>query len=262
MGAENRTADTYDNCISSNLKEQIMKIVLCDDQRVVSEELEDLIKKYDEINQQVNEFTYFSKPSELFDYMQKEAVDIIFMDLEFQDISEDGIVWLKKIKKYFPRTIVIILTAYENRYKEGYEARAFRFMTKPIEEKELFEYLQVSMEEFQLTESISIMRRGIPHNILVRDICYLSAQSGGSELWTRTDMFCCEESLLQWEQRLPETVFFRCHSKYLINLAHVIKFENQVLTLVDGEKIPVSRRRWKAFQLAYMKFDTKDYNIW
>ena len=238
-----------------------MKIVLCDDQKIVSEELGALIKRFSEENNLQNEFTYFAKPSELFEYMQKESVDLIFMDLEFCDEAEDGIRWLKKIKQYFPRTIVIILTAYENRYKEGYEARAFRFMTKPIEEKELFGYLQVSMEELQLTKGISLMRRGIPHNILIRDICYLSAQSGGSELWTRTDMYCCEESLLQWEQRLPMAIFFRCHSKYLVNLTHVIKFENQVLTLVNGEKIPVSRRRWKAFQLAYMKFDTKDYRV-
>ena len=132
-------------------------------------------------------------------------------------------------------------------------------MTKPIEEKELFAYLHVSMEELQLTASISLTRRGIPHNILIQDICYFSAQFGGSELWTKTNRYLCEESLLQWEQRLPMTVFFRCHSKYLVNLAHVTSFENQILTLVNGEKIPVSRRKWKAFQLAYMKFDTK-YN--
>lgn len=238
-----------------------MKIVLCDDQKSVLKELGRLIKKFDESNQIHSELIYFEKPSLLFQHMQKETVDLIFMDLEFCEEAEDGIVWLKKIKKYFPRTVVIILTAYENRYKEGYEARAFRFMTKPIEEKELFEYLRVSMEEMQLTNYISLMRRGILHEILVRDICYFSAQSGESELWTITDMYCCEESLLQWEQRLPMNIFFRCHSKYLVNLTHVIKCERQVLTLVNGEKIPVSRRRWKAFQLAYMKCDTKDYRI-
>ncbi len=236
-----------------------MKIVLCDDQKNVADELGQLIKKYSKENKQQNEFLYFEKPSVLFEYLKKETVDLIFMDLEFSDASEDGIFWLKKIKEKFPQIILIILTAYEKRYKEGYEARAFRFMTKPIIEKELFDYLRVSMEELQLTSSILLKRRGIPHNIWVRNIYYISAQSGGSELWTQSDMYICEESLLQWEQRLPMFTFFRCHNKYLVNLAHVIQFENQVLTLVNGEKIPVSRRRWKAFRLAYMRFDTKDY---
>lgn len=234
-----------------------MKIVLCDDHPMIASELGQLIKKFDEKNQLQNEFLYFSKPSLLFEYMEANVVDLIFMDLEFHDSSEDGILWLKKIKKSFPRTVVIILTAFENRYKEGFEARVFRFMTKPIDENELFEYLQVSMEELQLTESISLTRRGIPHQIFIRDICYFSAQSGGSELWTRSDMYLCEESLLQWEQQLPSTIFFRCHSKYLVNLTHVVTFEHHILTLANGEKIPVSRRKWKAFQLAYMRFDTR-----
>lgn len=238
-----------------------MKIVLCDDHETISEQLNRLIQKYDDEHQMQNDFRYFSKPSLLFQYMQEEPVDLIFMDLDFGDASEDGIVWSKKIKAAFPRTVLIILTAYENRYKEGYEARAFRFMTKPVEEKELFEYLNVSIEELDLTESISLTRRGIPHKILLRDICYFSAQSGGSELWTRTDMYCCEESLLEWERRLPATVFFRCHSKYLVNLTHVAKFESQSLTLSGGERIPISRRKWKAFQLAYMKYDTMDYKL-
>ncbi len=236
-----------------------MKIALCDDQKFISDELSKLIEKFDNENGLNNDFVYLKKPSLLFQYMQENEVDIIFMDLEFCNESEDGILWLKKIKNSFPRVIVIILTAYENRYKEGFEARAFRFMTKPIEERELFDYLRVSMEELQLTESVSLMRRGIPHNILIRDISYFSAQAGGSELWTRADVYYCEESLKQWEEKLSKTVFFRCHSKYIVNLAHVAKFENHIITLISGEKIPVSRRKWKEFQLAYMKFDTKDF---
>lgn len=236
-----------------------MKIALCDDQKNIFEQLHELIQIFDTENHIQNDLIYFDKPSILYQFMQQTTVDIIFTDLDFCDKSEDGILWAKKIKKQFPTTIIIILTAYENRYKEGFEARVFRFMTKPIDKKELFDYLSVSMEELQLTDSISLVRRGIPHNILLRDICYFSAQSGGSELWTRTDVYYCEESLLQWEKRMPTTLFFRCHSKYLVNLSHVTSFDKQILILDNGEKIPVSRRRWKPFQLAYMKYDTKDY---
>lgn len=234
-----------------------MKIALCDDQKNIAAQLSRLIQQYNRENRLQNEFIYFEKPSLLFRFMQETPIDLVFMDLEFHAPEEDGILWSKKIKQYFPRTIIIILTSYDNRYKEGFEARAFRFMTKPVSEKELFDYLSVSMEELALTDSIALVRRGIPHKILIRDILYFSAQSGGSELWTGTNMYGCEESLLQWEQRLPSDLFFRCHSKYLVNLTHVIKFEHQSLTLTNGEKLPISRRKWKAFQLAYMKFDTK-----
>lgn len=238
-----------------------MKLALCDDHKIIADKLHILLEKFEQENQLEIEFVYFPKPSMLFQYLQKHTIDLLFMDLEFCDKTEDGIVWLKLIRQQFPDIIVIILTAYEKRYKEGYEVRAFRFMTKPLEEQELFSYLKVSLEELQLMNRISLLRRGITHKIPIRDICYFSAQSGGSELWTRTSMYCCEESLLHWEQELPDTVFFRCHSKYLVNLSYVTSFEHHVLTLVNGEKIPVSRRKWKAFQLAYMQFDTKNYRI-
>ena len=235
-----------------------MKIALCDDYPIVMEELQEMIQRFDKKYKTGSIISTYSKPSQLFDALHEEKMDVIFMDLVFQDGEEEGILWSKKIKQIYPQTIIIILTAYEERYKEGYEARAFRFMTKPLIEKELFENLYACMEELQLTNYISLKRRGINHDILIRDICYLAALSGGSELWTRTDMYGCDESLLHWEKVLPSEVFFRCHSKYIVNLGYVISFENQVLTLVNGEKIPVSRRRWKNFQIAYMKYDTKD----
>lgn len=234
-----------------------MRIAICDDEEIIAEEMSILIQRYNKQKDMENDIVYFTKPSQLYTYMEKAPVDIAFMDLEFKNGEEDGIVWSKKIRKKWPNVILIILTAYERRYKEGYEARAFRFMTKPIVEQELFDNLESGMEELSLTESVSVMRRGILHNIMIQDIYYLAAQSGGSELWTRTDMYCCEESLLQWENRLPAGMFFRCHHKYVVNLMCVSKVEPQLLTLINGERIPVSRRKWRDFQIAYMKWDTR-----
>ena len=153
-----------------------MRIAICDDEKIVSKELSVLIKKFNRENQLINDLVCFSRPSNLYDYMQESPVGIVFMDLEFSNSLEDGIEWSKMIRKKFPQTIIIILTAYERRYKEGFEARVFRFMTKPIIEKELFDNLKVSMAELQLTEMISLVRRGIHQNIRVKDIYYLSAR--------------------------------------------------------------------------------------
>lgn len=233
-----------------------MRIGICDDNEIVVGEMRQLIQKFNEENSLPNDIIYFMKPSQLYEYMEKQSIDVLFMDLEFNEMEEDGILWSRKIKKKWPGVLLIILTAYERRYKEGYEVKAFRFMTKPMVEQELFENLKSAMEELSLTETITLMRRGIKHTILIQDIYYLAAQSGGSELWTRNDTYYCDESLLQWEQKLPAEVFFRCHHKYLVNFMCVTRIEPQKLILVNGEQIPVSRRRRKALQIAYMKWDT------
>ena len=76
-----------------------MKLVLCDDQKTAFEELQPLLEKFSRKKQIQTELLYFSKPSLLFQSLQKEPIDLIFMDLEFCDADEDGIVWLKKIKQ-------------------------------------------------------------------------------------------------------------------------------------------------------------------
>lgn len=232
-----------------------MRIAFCDDNKNLITELDKLVKQYNKQNHFQDDFFYFSTPSKLYSFLQTEKIDLIFMDLEFNDISEDGIEWSKKISRQFPKTIIIILTAYENRYKDGYVARAFRFMTKPIEEKELFDNLYACRQELLLTQSISLFRRGVPYDIAIQDILYISAQSGGSELWTSSNIFYCDESLVFWEEKLSFYIFFRCHKKYLVNLSNVTEFKNQFCTLINGEKIPISRRKWKDFQIAYMKCD-------
>lgn len=234
-----------------------MQIAICDDNEAIVNEMRNLIHNFCKDKALDSDIVYFRKPSKLFEYMEQNVVDIIFMDLEFMDDEEDGIKWSRKIKRKWPNVVLIILTAYEMRYKEGYEVKAFRFMTKPILERELFENLESGMEELVFAESVSLVRRGIPYHVRIQDICYLAAHSGGSELWSKTDTYYCEESLLHWEKKLPTDVFFRCHHKYLVNLMCVVRMEAQKLILVNGEQIPVSRRRWKAFQIAYMKWDTQ-----
>lgn len=237
-----------------------MRIAICDDEKLIADELEKKIYGLQTTISNDNiSIHYFSTPSSLLDYMlnlnSSHPFDIIFMDLEFNNPNEDGIMWCKKIMQRYPDSFVIILTAYTERYKEGYVARAFRFMTKPICDEELVNYLNACKEELNLIQTISLNRRGIQHKIYIKDILYLSAQSGGSELWTTNNVYYCEESLLQWEQRLPSSGFFRCHKKYLVNLDHVMNLDNHTITLHNKEKLPVSRRKWTALQSAYMKYD-------
>lgn len=234
-----------------------MRIAICDDNENTIQEVKGFLEKYNRIKELTNEILCFPKPSKLYAYMEYQEVDMIFMDLEFREKEEDGILWSDIIKKKYPNVLIIILTSYEKRFKEGFMVKAFRFMTKPIIEQEMFEGLDCGMEELTFAKTISLVRRGINYTIPIQDICYLAAQSGGSELWSRTDMFYCEESLVQWEQKLPEDLFFRCHHKYLVNLMNVTKVEPQRLILVNGEQVPVSRRRWKSFQIAYMRWDTR-----
>ncbi|MCI5620417.1 MAG: response regulator [Lachnospiraceae bacterium] len=76
-----------------------MQIAICDDHEIIAKEIETLIHKFNKIKGLGGDIVYFSKPSNLYEYMEHNDVDLVFMDLEFMDEKEDGILWCKKIHK-------------------------------------------------------------------------------------------------------------------------------------------------------------------
>lgn len=233
----------------------MIQIAICDDRKITTGNLENLLETYmNEKSLEVN-IVFFFSPSALYNYMQQNPVDIIFMDLDFGSEQEDGILWSTRIRQEYPQTLILILTAYEERYKEGYIAKVFRFMTKPLTREELYENMNACLEELNLYQVIELSRHGNTHKIPLQDILYFAAHAGGSELKTLATSYFCEESLLQWEEKTSPNIFFRCHKKYLVNLNSIEQINNHTILLVNGEKLPVSRRKWTLLKSTYIKFD-------
>lgn len=233
----------------------MLKIAICDDDISTIKKLEELLLVYAKQNLIEMNIQYFSTPSKLYAHLEKESEDIVFMDLDFGEESEDGILWSIRIHQDFPQTLVMILTAYENRYKEGYVAKVFRFMTKPFSQEELSENIDACLEELSLYRVVTLSRHGTIQKIPILEILYFSAMQGGSEFKTIHTSYFCPESLAHWESTTSPSIFFRCSKKYLVNLNAIEKLSNQTILLCNGEKIPVSRRKWTLLKSAYMKFD-------
>jgi len=233
----------------------MIQITICDDQKNTIGNLENQLRDYAREKLLEINIVYFPTPSALYAYMQQNPVDIIFMDLEFGSKSEDGILWSTKIHQQFPQTLVLILTAYEERYKEGYIAKAFRFMTKTFDYSELCTNMDACMDELKLYKMIMISSHGNTQKIPINEILYFVAQPGGSEIKTLLTTYYCDESLKQWEVKTSPSIFFRCHKKYLVNLNAVSKIKNHTILLTNGEQLPVSRRKWTLLKAAYIRFD-------
>ena len=128
-------------------------------------------------------------------------------------------------------------------------------MTKPFSKDELYDNMNACLEELNLYKGVILTRHGKSQNIPTQDILYFAAQAGGSELKTFCSSYFCDESLLQWEEKISPNIFFRCHKKYLVNLNSVESIKNHTILLANGEKLPVSRRKWTLLKYAFIKFD-------
>lgn len=64
------------------------------------------------------------------------------------------------------------------------------------------------------------------------------------------------KKLKELELLLPADIFVRVHHSYIINITHVIKYDNdesQELEMLNGEKVMVSRRKKNHFLSNFIK---------
>ena len=235
-----------------------IEIAFCDDYQADAGGLEKGLQEYFARKNVEYAFHTFTTPSGAFHYMEQHPIHILFMDLEFGNDKEDGIHWTRIINDTFPNTLVLILTAHEHRYKEGYRARAFRFMTKPLLAKELEENLDDCMMELEAFSTIAVRQKNTELLLPANSIVYLEAYIGGSTLHLTGDkLYHCEENLTWWAEQLQSPPFFRIHKSYLVNMAHITDIlPNHHTVLIDSFlRLPVSRRKWTEFQRSFIRYD-------
>ncbi len=226
-----------------------MRVAICDDNRMIRSITTQLLQDYGSQMSVDFNITPFSSGEELLQCSDK--FEIVLMDIELGGI--DGICTTSLIHQKNPDTLVIILTSHVRRFKDGYKVNAFRFMTKPINKAEFFEYIGDAVAEVLGQKVITLRKNGVNINISLKYILYISAQQGYTEVWTAKDTYRSEYSLVMWEQLLDSKLFFRCHKKYLVNISQIEKLSHDIL-LKSGDIVEVSRRKYPELRERLMNY--------
>ena len=142
------------------------------------------------------------------------------------------------------------------RMKEAFFIEAFRFIVKPIEQSEVEEALAACMKKVLGSGSVELYYNRIAHEVHQSEIQYVVTYDSYSEYRVKNKMLRSEASLRELERQLDERLFFRIHRKYIVNMAQVQSYRNGIIRMKDTE-LPVSRRKKREFEQAYMKFDLK-----
>jgi two-component system LytT family response regulator len=67
------------------------------------------------------------------------------------------------------------------------------------------------------------------------------------------------KSLKEYQEMLSDQGFFRVHKSYLINLAHILRFEKAeggYVVMSNGDKVPVSSRKREELLTLFDKLTT------
>ena len=139
----------------------------------------------------------------------EETMDCLLLDIDMS--VTDGIEAARQINRRGMLYKIIIITSKTERFKEGFEIGAFRFVTKPISDRELCKAIEDVHKCRIGVDKIQVYRDGISYNIMQKDILFIMANNSSTIVYADNNEFRSGLSLIKWEALLDARLFYKCY---------------------------------------------------
>lgn len=229
-----------------------LNIAICDDDKLVTNQVEQWIRNYFQIN-------HFPEPN-LFVFSSGEDLlnndvkyDFAFLDVEMPGIS--GIYTGKYVLEQNSECLIFIITSYEEYIDEAFKFHAFRYITKPLDQARLYRNIGDAIKIYT-TSNTKIMIETKKENVVLRapDIIYFEAQGHNLFVNTNKGQYISLKKMNYWEETLNMNYFFRTHRSFIVNMEHVIRFDHSLVYLDNGDKAYLTKRNYNNFKRAFMMY--------
>ncbi len=195
------------------------------------------------------------------------SCDVAFLDVDFKGKNYNGIDIARELRGLRNDAVIVFVTNYVEFAPEGYEVQAFRYLLK----NELPQKLEANVEQIigQLrTEKsdIKIHVDGEPIALSLRNILFVESM-GHTVIfhvlckdYMPDREYACYGAIGKMEEELAGRGFLRCQKSYLVNMAHIRKFNSSNVLLSDGRSLPVSGKSYADCKRQYLLW--KGNHVW
>jgi len=240
-----------------------LQLIIIDDEQDARSVLRTLIQTYCPDISIVGEAR--DVPSAVALIREKEP-DIILLDIQLGEMT--GFDLLDKFTQ--PEFRIIFTTAYDNFALKAFEYCALDYILKPIIPDKLLQAIDrakanISKEKL-FQQQIGFLLNGhqkktfdkialtISEGVVfvqLENILYLQSDVNYTLFFlTNEEKIMVSKTMKEFENLLPETIFFRTHQSYIVNIKFVkkiLKEDGGYALLKNGKKIPISRRKKDSF---------------
>lgn len=232
------------------------QIMICDDEVPLLESLERELRKVPGLQEaQIRCYTSGQMLLKALETSLREQTVsqrlVVFSDIEMPDL--DGVTMGKRLRELVPDSVLIFTTSHPEYAIHGYEARAFRYLLKPVDAGMLQKVTDEIRAEWNRHPQLLLQVSDTKQLIGLKEILYISAEDKYTIIYTDRDAIMDRTSLQEFEDTLKEYGFCRIHRKYIVNVYHHRKMMKGMLELSNGKQLPVSRRREAEYRELLMK---------
>jgi len=231
-----------------------MKIALIDDEPEELDYLMQIIQKHWPVtgNSTCNIDTFYSGMDFLRTW-KPGKYGLIIIDIYLND-DITGIETARKIRETDNKTCLVFCSNSNEFASESYEVNAQYYILKPISEENIINMFSrlnfntsSNMHSITLPDGQKILLRNIIFTEYSNHIVTIHNKKGG-DTRTRISHGNLEKILCS------HPYFYCCYKGIIVNFYEVTNQDKDVFLMSDGSNIPISRRKSKDVQNAYIKF--------
>ncbi|HXB92969.1 MAG TPA: LytTR family DNA-binding domain-containing protein [Puia sp.] len=199
--------------------------------------------------------------------------DLVFLDIEMTQGNAFDL--LNQLQPF--NFQVIFVTAFDNYAIRAFKYSAVDYLLKPVDaddlrkavdratarfsEKNVVEQMKVLLENVG-TGQLAQQKMAVPTMtglifVAVRDIVRLEAKGSYTNIClSDKEQIMATRNIRDYEDLLPDTIFYRVHNSHIINLQKIRKYQKGrggYITMEDGSSIEVATRRREEFLQRLLK---------
>ncbi|MFD2556073.1 LytR/AlgR family response regulator transcription factor [Sphingobacterium tabacisoli] len=212
----------------------MIKAIAIDDEPIAL----DIIKNYAAKVSFLQLDATFVNAFEAIEYLNKNEVDLLFLDIRMPDIS--GIDFYDSLVR---KPILVFTTAYSEHAVTGFELEALDYLLKPFA---FGRFLKTCNKAYDILQS----KRKISSHIYVKDgynivkldfdeILFIEATGNYMKYVTQTAEILTRSTIKEIMEQLPGERFQQVHRSFIVNLGKVSKIERHQLSIAS-HVVPIS----------------------
>ena len=227
----------------------MLKIAVCDDENLFTEELKELLSGYMIEKGLVFEIDTYSSGEALVDLgIEIVQYTAVFLDINMEKM--DGIKTAEMIRKASREVFIVFVTAYVDYSLEGYQLDVVRYLLKGNAnfQSKVNECMDAILDKM----NYSVIKKRLDFKegrkeISLERLLYIESNMHILEFHVMEDamkVYTMYETLNVFETRLAENDFIRIHQSYLVNAKHIKNVVRCKAILTNGVELSIPKARY------------------
>ena len=236
----------------------MIKIVICDDERIFLDKLTDLTNTFFEKRKTAISIRCFDNSSDFISDL-KNHTNLFLLDIMMPGNS--GLELASLIRDMQPDAHIIFISSMEEAVYTTFKYSPLRFIRKEYISEELPEALNAFLSDYSICESTIEVNDG--ENVLalpIKSINYAESDKHYINLYTDTKAYTVRGKLSDYHDMFKYENIIHVNQSYMVNLKYIKKYDAASIILKNDLEINIGRKYKETFKDVFFKYKRKYYH--